>query len=44
MDYKVANIELAELGRKEIKLAEHEMPGLMSLRKNFMEQKNLYKM
>ena len=41
MDYKVANIELAELGRKEIKLAEHEMPGLMSLRKLYGEKKPL---
>ena len=41
MDYKVANIELAELGRKEIKLAEHEMPGLMSLRKLYGTKKPL---
>tara|TARA_B100002051_G_scaffold273629_1_gene312844 strand:+ start:9260 stop:10537 length:1278 start_codon:yes stop_codon:yes gene_type:complete len=41
MDYKVANIELAELGRKEIKLAEHEMPGLMSLRKLYGAKKPL---
>ena len=33
--YKVKNIELAEWGRKEIKLAEAEMPGLMSLRKEY---------
>ena len=31
-DYKVADIELAEFGRKEISLAETEMPGLMALR------------
>ena len=31
-DYKVADIGLADFGRKEIELAEHEMPGLMSLR------------
>jgi len=31
--YKVADISLAEFGRREIKLAENEMPGLMSLRK-----------
>ncbi|HUP42002.1 MAG TPA: adenosylhomocysteinase, partial [Thermoanaerobaculia bacterium] len=30
--FKVADLALAELGRKEIRLAEHEMPGLMSLR------------
>ena len=33
--FKVKNIELAEWGRKEIKLAEAEMPGLMSIRKEF---------
>ena len=32
LPYKVANIELAELGRKEIEIAEIEMPGLMALR------------
>ena len=32
MSYKVKDITLAEWGRKEIKLAEAEMPGLMSLR------------
>src|SRR5580765_259888 len=31
--YKVADLGLAELGRKEIRLAEHEMPGLMSIRR-----------
>jgi adenosylhomocysteinase len=34
-DYKVADIGLADFGRKEIELAEHEMPGLMALRKEF---------
>ena len=34
-DYKVADIGLAEYGRKEIELAEHEMPGLMALRDEF---------
>src|ERR1700724_4227386 len=34
-DFKVADISLAEFGRKEIKLAEHEMPGLMGLRTEF---------
>src|SRR6187399_2413417 len=33
--YKVADISLAEWGRKEIRLAEAEMPGLMSIRKEF---------
>ncbi len=31
-DYKVADIGLAEFGRKEIAIAEHEMPGLMATR------------
>jgi adenosylhomocysteinase len=34
-DFKVADLSLAEFGRKEIRLAEHEMPGLMSLREEF---------
>src|SRR3712207_202212 len=34
-DYKVADISLAEFGRKEIRLAEHEMPGLMRTREEF---------
>src|SRR5438445_11010277 len=34
-DFKVADLSLADFGRKEIKLAEHEMPGLMGLRKEF---------
>jgi adenosylhomocysteinase len=34
-DFKVADLSLAEFGRKEIRLAEHEMPGLMSIRKEF---------
>jgi adenosylhomocysteinase len=34
-DYKVADLSLAAFGRKEIRLAEHEMPGLMSLRREF---------
>ena len=32
MDYRVADLTLAEFGRKEITLAEHEMPGLMAMR------------
>ena len=31
-DFKVADLSLAAFGRKEIQLAEHEMPGLMALR------------
>ena len=34
-DYKVADISLADFGRKEIKLAETEMPALMGLRKRY---------
>jgi adenosylhomocysteinase len=34
-DYKVADISLADFGRKEIDLAEHEMPGLMALRDRY---------
>ncbi len=34
-DYKVADITLADFGRKEIKMAEHEMPGLMALREEY---------
>ncbi len=40
-DYKVADIKLADWGRKEIILAEKEMPGLMSLRAEFGKQKPL---
>jgi adenosylhomocysteinase len=40
-DYKVADIGLAEFGRKEIRLAEHEMPGLMAMRSEYGEQKPL---
>jgi adenosylhomocysteinase len=39
--YKVADIQLAERGRKEIRLAEHEMPGLMSLRERYRGEKPL---
>ena len=39
--YKVKDITLADWGRKEIKLAEAEMPGLMSLRDEFSKQKPL---
>ena len=39
--YKVADISLAEWGRKEIALAEHEMPGLMALRKKYASSKPL---
>jgi adenosylhomocysteinase len=41
MDYKVADITLAEWGRKEIELAETEMPGLMALREEYGKAKPL---
>ncbi|MDY7102871.1 MAG: adenosylhomocysteinase [Actinomycetota bacterium] len=40
-DFKVADLSLAEFGRKEIRLAEHEMPGLMALRAEFGDAKPL---
>jgi len=40
-DYKVADIKLADWGRKEIEIAESEMPGLMALREEFGAQKPL---
>jgi adenosylhomocysteinase len=39
--YKVKDLALAEFGRKEIRLAEHEMPGLMTLRKRYAGKKPL---
>ena len=41
MDYKVANIGLAEFGRKEIFLAEKEMPALVAIRKKYEEEQPL---
>jgi adenosylhomocysteinase len=40
-DYKVADLSLAEFGRHEIRLAEHEMPGLMAMRAQYGEAKPL---
>src|SRR5678810_538486 len=40
-DYKVADIALADWGRKEIEIAEHEMPGLMSIRRKHAAAKPL---
>jgi adenosylhomocysteinase len=40
-DFKVADLSLAEFGRKEITLAEHEMPGLMALRAEYGESQPL---
>ncbi|MGV9857438.1 adenosylhomocysteinase [Gordonia sp. NPDC003425] len=37
IDYKVADLSLADFGRKEIELAENEMPGLMSLRREYAD-------
>src|SRR6201995_642944 len=40
-DFKVADLSLADWGRKEIEIAEHEMPGLMSIRKKYAAEKRL---
>jgi adenosylhomocysteinase len=40
-DYKVADLGLAEFGRKEIRLAEHEMPGLMATRREYADAQPL---
>jgi adenosylhomocysteinase len=42
LPYKVADIQLADFGRKEIEIAEHEMPGLMALRKKYAGRQPLY--
>ena len=39
--YKVADISLADFGRKEIEIAEYEMPGLMAIRKKYGKEKPL---
>lgn len=41
MDFKVADLSLAEAGRHQIRLAEYEMPGLMQLRKEFADEQPL---
>ena len=41
LSYKVADISLAEFGRKEIEIAEKEMPGLMAIRKKYSASKPL---
>ena len=41
LPFKVADIQLADFGRKEIEIAEHEMPGLMALRKKYGKEKPL---
>ena len=40
-DFKIADLSLAEWGRKEITIAEHEMPGLMAIRKKHAKKKPL---
>src|SRR3954471_22428460 len=40
-DYKVADLALADWGRKEISIAEHEMPGLMAIREKYASEKPL---
>ncbi|HEX2135910.1 MAG TPA: adenosylhomocysteinase [Microvirga sp.] len=41
LDFKVADLSLAEFGRKEIELAEHEMPGLMATRREYADSQPL---
>src|SRR5947209_15488336 len=41
LDFKVADLSLHEFGRNEIRLAEHEMPGLMATRREFAEAQPL---
>ena len=41
MDYKIKDISLAQWGRKEIAIAEHEMPGLMAIRREYAGSKPL---
>src|ERR1700709_1803016 len=40
-DFKVADLSLATYGRKEMDIAEHEMPGLMSIRREFADAQPL---
>jgi adenosylhomocysteinase len=42
LDFRVADISLADFGRKEIRLAEHEMPGLMATRAEFADSQPLH--
>ena len=39
LPYKVADMSLAEWGRKEIEISEHEMPGLMAVRREYGPKK-----
>ena len=40
-EYKVADMNLADWGRKEISIAEFEMPGLMAIRKKYADRKSV---
>ncbi len=40
-DFKVADLSLADWGRKEISIAEYEMPGLMAIRRKYAKEKPL---
>ena len=40
-EFKVADIKLADFGRKELDIAEHEMPGLMAVREKYGKDKPL---
>src|SRR3954453_17483229 len=40
-EYKVADLSLADWGRKEISIAEHEMPGLMAIRRKYAKEQPL---
>jgi adenosylhomocysteinase len=42
LDFAVADLALADFGRREIRLAEHEMPGLMDLRREYAEARPLH--
>src|SRR5579862_8934103 len=41
LDYVIADLGLADWGRKEIRIAEHEMPGLMAMRRKFAKSQPL---
>ncbi|HJF11184.1 adenosylhomocysteinase, partial [Corynebacterium falsenii] len=41
LEYKVRDLSLAESGRHQIRLAEHEMPGLMELRREYADEQPL---
>ena len=41
LPYKVADLNLADFGRKELSIAEHEMPGLMSCREKYGKEQPL---